>query len=593
MLSSLRPAPAALAGSSAPRGRRAALVVRASSGGQDADEQPLPEVPKQRRRSRRKEKPAEQPFTIDTLNPVTMGRKSREVFDDVWTQLQRIGNPTRSSQVADTFTTLVDVPEYESPDAPSTTVLVTGATGRVGRVLVRKLLLRGYKVRALVRTRRDGSAAAGPAASSGEADSDSGASGSGEAEAFPQSVEIVYGDLGDYQACRAAVEGVDKIVCCSGARSTITADLNRVEEQGVANLARAFLDAQNARARREGRLAPTSKRELADFKREEHHEAWDIVAVGPPQAEEEPRSKGRRRAVERARARDSAECYINEDDNLVFEGAVYSRGGIAEVGAPLQLPEGESLEGADGLVLRVRADEHAYTCVLRVAGGALYTNRFGTRVGYNTLRLPFNTFRPVNADDPPLRPEEVEYIGLRFEPRIKVLEQVTEPGQSMFDTSANRFRLEVDWIKALPGGVETDFILVSCAGTPRPDLDDAQREKVVGAKRRGEAILRNSGLGYTIVRPGPLVEEAGGYKALVFDQARAAGNRITQGISCADVADICLKAINNPEARNKTFEVCFEYEPEEGLEFYELISHLPDKSNSYLTPALAPLTKNT
>lgn len=33
------------------------------------------------------------------------------------------------------------------------------------------------------------------------------------------------------------------------------------------------------------------------------------------------------------------------------------------------------------------------------------------------------------------------------------------------------------------------------------------------------------------------------------------GNRITQGISCADVADICLKAINNPEARNKTFEV--------------------------------------
>ncbi len=66
-------------------------------------------------------------------------------------------------------------------------------------------------MRALVRTRRDGSAAAGPAASSGEADSDSGASGSGEAEAFPQSVEIVYGDLGDYQACRAAVEGVDKV----------------------------------------------------------------------------------------------------------------------------------------------------------------------------------------------------------------------------------------------------------------------------------------------------------------------------------------------------------------------------------------------
>ena len=70
-------------------------------------------------------------------------------------------------------------------------------------------------------------------------------------------------------------------------------------------------------------------------------------------------------------------------------------------------------------------------------------------------------------------------------------------------------------------------------------------------KRKGEAALRNSGLGYTIVRPGPLVEEAGGYKALVFDQ----GNRISQAISCADVADVCLKALHNPEARNKTFEV--------------------------------------
>lgn len=51
-------------------------------------------------------------------------------------------------------------------------------------------------------------------------------------------------------------------------------------------------------------------------------------------------------------------------------------------------------------------------------------------------------------------------------------------------------------------------------------------------------MLRASGLGYTIVRPGPLQEEPGGYKALVFDQ----GNRISHAISCADVADVTLKA---------------------------------------------------
>ncbi len=59
--------------------------------------------------------------------------------------------------------------------------------------------------------------------------------------------------------------------------------------------------------------------------------------------------------------------------------------------------------------------------------------------------------------------------------------------------------------------------------------------------RRGEEVVRATGLGYTIVRPGPLQEEPGGYKALVFDQ----GNRITEPISIADVADVALKVRSN------------------------------------------------
>ena len=39
----------------------------------------------------------------------------------------------------------------EEPLAASRQVLVVGATGRIGRIVVRKLLLRGYSVRALVR----------------------------------------------------------------------------------------------------------------------------------------------------------------------------------------------------------------------------------------------------------------------------------------------------------------------------------------------------------------------------------------------------------------------------------------------------------
>ena len=59
------------------------------------------------------------------------------------------------------------------------------------------------------------------------------------------------------------------------------------------------------------------------------------------------------------------------------------------------------------------------------------------------------------------------------------------------------------------------------------------------------------------------------------------------------VNSVPLQALHNPLARNKTFEVCAEYAASSGLEMYELVAHLPDKNNNYLSPALATLEKNT
>jgi hypothetical protein len=42
-----------------------------------------------------------------------------------------------------------------------------------------------------------------------------------------------------------------------------------------------------------------------------------------------------------------------------------------------------------------------------------------------------------------------------------------------------------------------------------------------------------------------LQDEPGGYKALVFDQ----GDRVSQSVSAADVADICLRALHESEVR--------------------------------------------
>lgn len=58
---------------------------------------------------------------------------------------------------------------------------------RVGRVLVRKLVLRGYKVTVLARNREE------------------------VAQSLPSSVRIVEGDITDVQACRTAIAYADKV----------------------------------------------------------------------------------------------------------------------------------------------------------------------------------------------------------------------------------------------------------------------------------------------------------------------------------------------------------------------------------------------
>lgn len=71
-------------------------------------------------------------------------------------------------------------------------------------------------------------------------------------------------------------------------------------------------------------------------------------------------------------ARDSsrtnlATAEISEENNLVFEGALFTRGAVAEVGAELnpRMPGGDHrTAGTEGLSLRVKGDGQLYGCVL-------------------------------------------------------------------------------------------------------------------------------------------------------------------------------------------------------------------------------------
>lgn len=128
---------------------------------------------------------------IDNVNPYELGRQARRAFDDVWGQISSLTTPTKSYVFDDILDPSLSLEEDENSN--NTTVLVVGATGRVGRILIRKLLLRGYKVKALIRLRE------------GFRESKE------DIQGLPSAVEVVTGDVGELKACQKAIRGVDKV----------------------------------------------------------------------------------------------------------------------------------------------------------------------------------------------------------------------------------------------------------------------------------------------------------------------------------------------------------------------------------------------
>ena len=92
------------------------------------------------------------------VNPVELGRKSRAFVDNVWQRVLSLGSTSGAAGLADELIGMERRALYGAAEGEGgnegvgTTVLVVGATGRVGTILVRKLALRGYTVRALVRS---------------------------------------------------------------------------------------------------------------------------------------------------------------------------------------------------------------------------------------------------------------------------------------------------------------------------------------------------------------------------------------------------------------------------------------------------------
>ncbi len=418
-------------------------------------------------------------------------------------------------------------------------ILVAGATGGVGKRVVRRLVERGEKVRALVR------------------DIDKARSILGD------DIDLVAGDITKPETLNSMVmANIQAVVCCTSVRvqpvegdtpdrakynqgvkfymPEIVGDTpENVEYQGVKNLVEAAAKY----------LPPANEKLIFDFTNPsaELRNVWgavdDVVMGGV-----------------------SASNMQLLENTAVFAGNVSTAnsGGFASVRTKNFEPP-FNLSGYEGVELRVKGDGQRYKLFLRTDqkwDGVGYSYSFDTVDNtWITVRVPFKDLVPVFRakvlqDAPPIYAGKVASFQL-------MLSKFEYDGALNPKFSAGNFALQIESIKAYGGESFPQFVLISSAGVTRPgrpgiNLDEEppavrlndQLGGILTWKLKGEDSLRASGIPYTIIRPCALTEEAGG-KELIFEQ----GDNIRGKISRDDVAELCVRSLQQSNAHNITLEV--------------------------------------
>ncbi|MCG2430996.1 SDR family oxidoreductase [Aequorivita xiaoshiensis] len=93
------------------------------------------------------------------------------------------------------------------------------------------------------------------------------------------------------------------------------------------------------------------------------------------------------------------------------------------------------------------------------------------------------------------------------------------------------------------------FVMLSSMGADNPEMSSELKD-YLKAKQNADQHLMNSGLEYSIVRPGALNNEAGKGKIVLESKLNQEGE-----ISRQDVAETLVGSLESSVARNKTFEI--------------------------------------
>ncbi|KAL2934048.1 hypothetical protein RDABS01_017167 [Bienertia sinuspersici] len=122
---------------------------------------------------------------------------------------------------------------------------------------------------------------------------------------------------------------------------------------------------------------------------------------------------------------------------------------------------------------------------------------------------------------------------------------------------------QVDWIgqknqidAAKAAGVKQIVLVGSMGGTnPNHPLNSLGNGNILVWKRKAEQYLADSGVPYTIIRAGGLLDKSGRLRELIVGKDDELLQTETRSVPRADVAEVCIQALQFEEAKCKAFDL--------------------------------------
>jgi uncharacterized protein YbjT (DUF2867 family) len=526
--------------------------------------QQQPQQPQQQQRESEEESSKR---LLDQINPFKAGQSLRqalfrgademlrqskyylsndEEYDD-YAMALLLDSSTRRSNSA-SAAAAADAHFVSSQSAPE--VLVVGATGATGQLIVRQLLLRQCRVRVLVRDLYTATL-----------------------NKLGTSVTYCQGDLLKPDTLEYATTDVDKIVFCAGAPAHLfhhqkkNAQMDQdddtaaaaaaaaihhfaaIDEIGMKNLVHAY---QNVRHADYG-TQQAAKRVLFRFvNRIEDFFLFNIDVEHSEKARWMRNKFGLGVFYGWGPAYLKSSRFQRSRDEPAYgiDFAPSFAGFICCLCA-----DGESFEA----VIVANGDEYEYTCSFSTRSKSPASGTNSSRSKFMSLRLPFENFAcQTDPTAPPFAGRDIRYIGFRYNGR-----------------TGQRFYLSMDWIKLYRSQPEPEFVYLSDARIPRVvkhsmiqteakqlainseirlyDDQQMRQPEATFYKFVGEEIVKKSGLAYSIVRVHGLTDGAAADASAISLLATPPLSEAP--VSRADVAQICVQALLDPAALNKSFYV--------------------------------------